>query len=71
MNLNEKLNYIFHNANIEIKSTIKRIDGGYESRIIWEHVELPLKRVIKSCDWNGFEDIEKCADNIIEYLETL
>lgn len=69
MTLKEKLTTIFEASTaIRIESTVKRIDGEWEGRIVWKAIELPLGKEIASCEWEGFEDIEDCADDCIKYL---
>lgn len=70
MDLKEKLNLVFNSGrSFIIQNVVKRIDGEWEERIIWEEVQLPGNRVISSCEWNGFEDIEDCADDILKYMQ--
>ena len=67
--LEEKMNAVFNSGkSIRFQNQVKRKDGEWYSRIIWEHVQLPGNRVIKSCDWWGFETIEEAVDDCLDYI---
>ena len=70
MDLKEKFNLIFNSGRSFIfQNVIKRTDGEWVGRIIWEEVQLPGNRVISTCEWHGFNDIEDCVDDILTYLQ--
>lgn len=72
MDLKDKFKKVFESGHsIIFQNTVKRIDHEWESRIIWEHVQLPLKNHIDGCDWNGFIDIEDCVDDCLKYIEKI
>ena len=72
MTLQEKFKLIFESGNWFIfENTIKRQDGEWVDRITWEHVGQPGNRHIKSCEWFGFETIEECVDDCLNYIETI
>ncbi len=56
---------------IKIENVAKRIEEMWEIRIVWAHVQRPGDKEIKSCKWEGFEDIDACVDDCLEYIETL
>jgi hypothetical protein len=67
--LEEKMNAVFNSGkSIRFQNQVKRKDGEWYSRIIWEHVQLPGNRAIKSCDWWGFETIEEAVDDCLDYI---
>ncbi len=67
--LTEKINAVFNSGeSIRFQNQIKRKDGEWYSRIIWEHIESPSNRTIKSCNWWGFETIEEAVDDCLTYL---
>ncbi len=67
--LEEKMNAVFNSGkSIRFQNQVKRKDGEWYSRIIWEHVQLPNNRAIKSCDWWGFETIEEAVDDCLDYI---
>ena len=70
--LSEKLNRIFETGrSISFQNTIKRMDGEWESRIVWKHHQLPGNAIIAECRWEGFQTIEECVDNCLEYLVSI
>lgn len=72
VSLQRKLEILFSSGHsIQIQNTVKRVEGEWESRIIWEHVQLPGDNVIKTCKWEGFETPEECIDDCLKYLQTL
>jgi hypothetical protein len=67
--LEEKMNAIFNSGkSIRFQNVIKRKDGEWYSRVIWEQVQLPGDQKIKSCDWWGFETIGEAVEDCLNYL---
>ena len=67
--LNEKMNAIFNSGkSIRFQNVVRRKDGEWYSRIVWEEVQLPGGQHIKSCDWWGFHSIEDAAEDCLNYL---
>ena len=67
--LNEKMNAIFNSGkSIRFQNVVRRKDGEWHSRIVWEHVQLPGGQHIKGCDWWGFDSIEDAAEDCLNYL---
>ena len=67
--LSDKLKAIFNSGkSIRFQNTVKRKDGEWHSRIVWEEVELPSNRTIKSCEWFGFETIDEAVEDCLTYL---
>lgn len=67
--LGEKMNAIFNSGkSIRFQNVVKRKDGEWYSRIIWEHVQLPGNQRIKSCDWQGFDTIEEAVEDCLNYV---
>lgn len=67
--LNEKMNAIFNSGkSIRFQNVVRRKDGEWYSRIVWEEVQLPGGQHIKSCDWWGFDSIEDAAEDCLNYL---
>jgi hypothetical protein len=67
--LEEKMNAIFNSGkSIRFQNVIKRKDGEWYSRVIWEQVQLPGGQNIKSCDWWGFDTIGECVDDCLTYI---
>ena len=67
--LNEKMNAIFNSGeSIRFQNVVRRKDGEWNSRIVWEHVQLPGGQHIKGCDWWGFDSIEDAAEDCLNYL---
>lgn len=67
--LSEKMNAIFNSGkSIRFQNVIKRKDGEWYSRIIWEQVQMPGGQHVKSCDWWGFETIEEAVEDCLNYL---
>jgi len=67
--LEEKMNAIFNSGkSIRFQNVIKRKDGEWYSRVIWEQVQLPEDQKIKSCDWWGFETIGEAVEDCLNYL---
>jgi hypothetical protein len=67
--LNEKMNTIFNfGKSIRFQNVVRRKDGEWYSRIVWEHVQLPGGQNIKSCGWWGFDSIEDAAEDCLTYL---
>jgi hypothetical protein len=67
--LSDKLNAIFNSGkSIRFQNTVKRKDGDWHSRIIWEEVELPSNRTIETCEWFGFETIDEAVEDCLTYL---
>lgn len=70
MDIREKLNKIFQSGySISFQNEVRRKDGEWYSRIIWKHLQLPGHRIIKECEWFGFENIEECVDDCLKYIE--
>ena len=70
--LEEKLTAIFESGeSIRIQNVVKRNEGEWHNRITWEHVQLPAGQFIEQCDWFGFETIEECADDCLNYIDQL
>lgn len=68
-NLSDKMNAIFNSGHsIRFQNVIRRKDGEWYSRIIWEHVRLPDHSIFKKCEWFGFDTIEEAADNCLDYI---
>ena len=71
-NLSDTLNAIFNSGHsIRFQNVVRRKEGEWYNRIIWEHVQEPSHSVIKTCDWFGFETIEEAVDNCLTYLSIL
>lgn len=67
--LGEKMNVIFKSGkSIRFQNVVKRKDGEWYSRIVWEQVQLPGGQHIKSCSWWGFDTIEEAVDDCLNYL---
>jgi hypothetical protein len=67
--LSEKMNAIFKSGkSIRFQNVVKRKDGEWYGRIIWEEVELPGNRVLHSCDWWGFETIDEAVEDCLTYV---
>ena len=67
--LSEKMNSIFNSGeSIKFQNVVRRKEGEWYSRIIWEHVQLPGDQHIRSCDWWGFETIDECVEDCLTYL---
>ena len=67
--LGETLNAIFKSGkSIRFQNVVKRKDGEWYTRIIWEEVQLPRGQHIRSCDWWGFDTIEEAANNCLNYI---
>lgn len=72
MDLKEKLDKLFNSGySIILQNQVKRIDSEWENRIIWKHVQLPYDDFIEDCKWEGFENIEDCVDDCLNYLNSL
>ena len=70
MDLKEKFDVVFNSGlSFNIQNAVKRIDGEWYMKIIWEHIQLPLKQVLNTSIWEGFDTIEECVDDILEYLK--
>jgi hypothetical protein len=70
--MKNKFEKLFNSGySIILQNVIKRINGEWESRIIWKHAQLPTNSYIGECRWEGFEDIEDCVDDCLTYLEKL
>ena len=68
----EKFNRVFESGHsISFQNTIRRMEGEWESRIIWKHHQLPGTAIITECRWEGFETIEECIDNCLKYLASI
>lgn len=67
--LGDKMNTIFKSGkSIRFQNQVRRKDGEWYSRIIWEHTQLPSNSVIKSCEWFGFETIEEAVEDCLNYV---
>lgn len=72
MKLKNKFKIIFDSGkSICFQNTIIRINGEFEMRIVWKHVQLPGNTVLNSCKWEGFTTIEECVDDCLNYLEKI
>lgn len=72
MTLSEKFKKVFESGHsISFQNQVRRSDGEWHSRIIWQHHQLPSNRTIKECEWFGFEEIEECVDDCLKYLESI
>jgi hypothetical protein len=72
MTTKEKLTAIFESGHsFIIQNQVRRQDGEWHTRIVWQHVQLPSNQTIKSCDWFGFEDIDECADDCLKYIASI
>ena len=70
--LSEKINEVFNSGHtISFQNSIKRIDGDWDRRIEWTHLLQPGDRVKAKCCWEGFETMEECVDNCLEYINSL
>ena len=50
--LSDKMNAIFNSGeSIRFQNVVKKKDGEWYSRIIWEHVQLPGGQHIRGCEW--------------------
>jgi hypothetical protein len=70
MSLKEKLNKVFESGYFVICNVPKRVDGEWEEKIIWKQVELPGGREVKTCEWEGFTDVEECVDDCLKYINS-
>lgn len=67
--LTDKMNNIFNSGmSIRFQNVVRRKDGEWYSRVIWEHVGLPGNQIINSCNWWGFETIEEAVDDCLDYI---
>lgn len=70
MKLKKKLSKVFKSGySIKFQNVVRRKDGEWHNRIIWEHIQLPNSIIIGGSEWFGFEDIEDCVDDCLKYLE--
>lgn len=71
MDLKEKLSKVFESGySISFQNDVRRKDGEWHSRIVWKHIQLPNGRVIKQCEWFGFNDIEDCVEDCLKYINS-
>jgi hypothetical protein len=71
MDLETKLKKIYTSGySIIIQDVAKRINGEWTNKIVWEHVQEGNKTV-EFCKWDGFDDIDDCADDCLKYIESL
>jgi len=67
--LSDKITAIFNSGkSIRFQNTVKRKDGEWYSRIVWEEVQLPGNKTIKSCEWFGFETIDEAVEDCLTYI---
>lgn len=71
MELKEKMTKVFTSGyTISFNNEPRRKDGEWYNRIVWKHIELPANRVVRQCDWFGFEEVEDCVDDCLKYINT-
>jgi hypothetical protein len=72
MDLKEKLSKIFESGySIAFQNEVRRKDDEWYSRIVWRHIQLPGGSVISKCEWFGFDNIETCVDDCLEYIKNI
>ena len=70
--LSEKMTAIFNSGHSVIfQNRVKRIEGEWEDKITWTHVQLPGNNVIKSCKWEGFDTIDEAVEDCLNYMVIL
>lgn len=69
LSLSQKFDKIFNSGKlIRFESVLQRYDDDWHIRICWKIIENPSGKVIDSCDWFGFPNIEQCVDDCLRYL---
>jgi hypothetical protein len=71
MTLEDKLKTAFElGYSVQFQNEVIRHDGEWYRRIKWKHTQPPSGRLIKQCEWFGFDNIEECVDDYLEYIKT-
>ena len=68
MNVKHLMDVYESNISVKIENVPKRMDTGkgrdWHYRFVWSR-QPPITRQIISCDWDGFETIEECLEDLI------
>jgi hypothetical protein len=71
LTLDRKMNLIFNSGySISIQNEVKRINGEWENRITWKHIQTPGGEIINQSIWEGFDNIKDCVDDCLKYIKS-
>lgn len=68
----EKFEKVFEAGWFIFENHPRHVGGGEWKMILaWKHVIKPGDTYIKDSKWEGFDNIDECLDDCLEYIETL